>query len=230
MLYKNASMLRRLVANVIDWVLIIGFSAVFVKLLQNKGEIFNPINYYLPIVLILVWLNFYFICTPIITKGATLGYLILRIKMIDNKTKTFKVSTILKRNILIIFAMDIVFIVLLASIWPSDIEWEKKTQEGVTSLIKDTTFNKFIIQFIIMSFNIILFVNFFGFCFGMLNKKRLTLIDFFSKSRVVDAKFKQPLDNKTNVELLPFYNNQRKYKYFVSNQIEQLENYDFKED
>ncbi|WP_036452952.1 RDD family protein [Mycoplasma buteonis] len=222
MLYKNSPIFRRLIANIFDWLVLLSISYSFFALSSLANSNLN-VNYYLPTALFFVWINFYFLLLPVITRGKTLGYIIFNLKIISTNEKKFTFLSLIKRNLVLTFLLDAALIIALSGVKPI---YLLQVSENVKKVDQNKS-QQLLLWLAIAFIDAVLLINFFGFFYGLFDKKNLTFTDIISNSRVVVNK---PITEEKKIDLvfLPYYSHRRKYQYYQVN-TDNLENYDFKE-
>ncbi|QGZ97681.1 hypothetical protein GE118_02585 [Mycoplasma sp. NEAQ87857] len=213
-MYQNSGLLRRFFANLFDFILTIFISIVFFATVLNKTNDHNLVDitkstklFYTPFILMLFWINFYYIVMPLLFKGRTLFYWIFGIKIIYTQTKTFDWKLIVKRNYLGCLYFSIVIILFLVFIHPNHFHFKDNK-----IALDNTIYTQIVIKVLSIFLYVWVVILGFGSIFMIFNRKKLTLIDKITDSRVV-LKDQIILEEKQEIMLLPFYNYHRNYKY-----------------
>ncbi|QKT05326.1 RDD family protein [Mycoplasma sp. OR1901] len=206
--YQNAFFYKRFFSEIIDFSLSLLISILIIwaiGIFSYKEKI--PTN-------ILIWtifvgifnISLFFLVLPLIWRGKTLGKFLLKIKIISSKNNKFNYFSILRRSLFAVLPLFIIWtLVFLVAYYNSH---KIENANNVTQEI----INKF---FQIFNYAISIF-KFIDYLFVVVYKKKLSIIDIFSKTRVVD-KDEIIIDDIELVKLMPFYSKKRKIVYIENN-------------
>ncbi|MGZ9762870.1 RDD family protein [Mycoplasma sp. 5912] len=201
-MYQNVNFLRRFTIDLINFIIYaIVIYLIFWGFSHNSviKEKINALNYYLAFVIAIFWSNLYYFFFPWLTKGKMFGEYIFKCKVIDTDSKVFKIKMLLKRNIIAAFFISFIFLFFLATIYPSDIKVTDKKIPQLNESIK----NDIAIKVSTTLFSILGFTKFANYFLLVFWKKRLSLTDFLTNSRVVFNKQIEATSNNQYI-LEPF--------------------------
>ncbi|WP_406613641.1 RDD family protein [Mycoplasma corogypsi] len=219
--------MRRFLANVADFAILAGSIWLLFYIVVFKNKILTDKNiavvFYTPIILWLVWLNFYLVIYPIWTKGQTLMYQLFQIMIIDTQTKQFSYLAILKRNYLLAFYLDFILLLALVLIYPSDII--AFDAQGAAIHLTDNQNIRYLIasKFIYVFMTVLAFIVAVTPFVMIFNKKKLSLIDLVSHTRVVYKNIRV-LNIAEEIVFYPFKSNLKNYYYTFKNKQNQITN------
>ncbi|TDV23267.1 RDD family protein [Mycoplasmopsis mustelae] len=221
-MYQNVNFLRRLLGDLLD-LLIYGivFTLIFISFSFNQKDSnghFKIYYFYLSFLFMSIWTLLYFFILPIITKGKLISNYIFKTRIIDTKTKDYTFAMIFKRNILSSFYIFAIVIFIFSTIYKNDINDKK---EGI--YIVENTKTIIVLRFITTAFSLLMVLKTANYIMILFHKKKLSLTDFLSNSRVVFIKQVEIQEEELYL-LKPFEKKWRKIKRF--NEWESLENYD----
>ncbi|ADE19845.1 RDD family protein [Mycoplasma crocodyli] len=180
--YKNSSFWYRLLANMIDFIIVISLIIMFYVFTLYKKD-FNQVAFIAFCILSSFLLMTYYVVMPILMFSSTIGQHICKIKMITNEKDEMLNRDILKRNIFGAFYWTLILIIMgsyfsahpLKEIIKQAEKDRKWIDNLMIALVSTLSANWFTI-------------NFANYLFILFSKKRLALLDRFSNSRVVYKK------------------------------------------
>ncbi|AKB11270.1 RDD family protein [Mycoplasmopsis synoviae] len=216
-MYQNANFSRRFFASIFDFllVLLICFLCFYLTSIRflalNKN--FNDFVIYLPFILCLVFIWQYYFIVPIITEGYTLFFIIFKIKIINQETKKFSALALTLRNIFGVFYWSILIVLFLIFLKPSDLLIQNKKLFFVDN--ENTKLIQSLFKYLSGLWGML---TSFNFLFILFSKKKLSLFDLMSKSRVVINKKIIPITEE-KIIFKPKVYIYRKYIYFSDLQL-----------
>ncbi|MFV8401005.1 RDD family protein [Mycoplasma sp. 005V] len=207
-MYKNAGFFKRFFSNLIDFVLFIAIAIAIIFIGKPNDITTNSKYYYLSMILIMIWLNCYYILFPFLIGGKTPGMWIFNLKLLSNVDKKFHYTLILKRNILGCLFVTLNFIIVLIATASIDLNQFKDIKQAnenvniqiITAIITALMGTWFLLQTL-------------GYVLLIFYKKRLTIIDIAFSSRVVEDKYLEIIASK-DIILIPYYYTERTFKYY----------------
>ncbi|MFV8471493.1 RDD family protein [Mycoplasma sp. B6188] len=215
-MYKNAGFFKRFFSNLIDFILFIAIAIAIIFISKPDGNLTtNHKYYYTSMILIVIWLNCYYILFPYLIGGKTIGMWIFNLKLISDVDKKFHYTLILKRNILGCFFVTLNFIIVLSATASIDLSQYKDMNEAnsnptiqaITAIITALMGTWFLLQTL-------------GYILLIFYKKRLTILDIAFASRIVEDKYLEVIASK-DIILIPYYYTERTFRYY--NQTNQIQ-------
>lgn len=201
-MYQNVNFLKRLISDIFDFAIYILILVLWIYLfnLINNKETINFFNYYFPIFSIIIWSNIYYCLFPILTKGKLISNYLFKTKIIDDKEKEFRWNIMLKRNITNSFFITFICLFLILFIYPSDFDGLKLVDSFKTNITY---------RLITIFITFFTFIKIFNYILLIFWKRRLSLVDFLTNTRVVFNNKIEPIIENI-CELKPFEKKWRK--------------------
>lgn len=202
-LYQNSSFFKRFFSSILDAVICIIVCIFLFFLIANFSDLrnveFNKLQYYSTFILAIIFLVFYYIFIPYFWKGSTLAMHIFKMKIIcENKDKKITLLDLLKRNFLLyIILLNLIYIIVFFD--NQSIKDFKLSDEQIKNL---SFWNKAKINFTYAFTTVFMFISFLNFVILLLNKKKLSAIEYVSNTRVVNKKMIYVQQNQ-NIKLMP---------------------------
>ncbi|VEU62419.1 RDD family protein [Mycoplasmopsis bovirhinis] len=209
-MHKNSGFFKRFLANIIDLTLFTSLILLlFYFLTFSKKAPFLPSQgvFYFGVIFILISIMLIYLLIPIVFKGKTIGLWLLKLKIIDTKTKSFKYVLVIKRNYFLSFYFGIVVILILSFLSPQSFVINNKNQIA----LKDDLYHQIILRIITMLLSINFLLVLAGYFMLLVSKRNLTLIDLLTETRIVEDKKLQQLISE--IKFLPQKNTRRKFVY-----------------
>ncbi|MBN4083564.1 RDD family protein [Mycoplasma sp. CSL10137] len=203
--YQNSFFYKRFFSEIIDFIL---FLLVSIFLVWAIG-IFNyakniPTNKLVWSTLIGIFNNsIFFIIIPLVLKGKSIGKYLLKIKIISSKNNEFDSISIIKRSTLSFSLMSLMWVLVFLVAYYNSYYVDEKKSNLTLEII-----NKF---FQIFTYAISIF-KFIDYLFIIVYKKKLSVIDIITKTRVVN-KDEIIVDDIELIKLVPFYSKRRNIVY-----------------
>ncbi|VEU75192.1 RDD family [Mycoplasmopsis maculosa] len=204
MLHKNVSFWRRLFQRFID--IFLFFALIFISfyfiVIFNQKKGLKISSYYSFLIVSLFISLFYFLFIPLFYKLKTIGMLITNVQFIlNNKTKNkIKYLFFIKRLIFTLFISIFIILIFLFFIYPSDLP----TFLTFLSKRSNTKFKFLLVEKLIsITMSILAFLFFADVLFLAVNKKKISIFDYLTQSRLVYIKHFNISKTKKTV-LLPF--------------------------
>ncbi|WP_117275308.1 RDD family protein [Mycoplasmopsis edwardii] len=210
MIYKNSNFIRRFLANIIDLFLTISLILLIFYLVSRNSSKPNNISFYSGFIYSIVIINLFYLFVPFLSEGRTIGLWLCKLKIIDSESKTFKIKTLLHRNVFASFYFTLIFIAIMAFYSENSFIATQVNQKEVISL-KNDLYHKVVTQFIVTFLAIGFFIHTIGYLFIIFKAKKLSIVDFLTNSRIVENK-PYSTQNKEK-QFTPIYFEKRKFFY-----------------
>ncbi|VEU75916.1 RDD family protein [Mycoplasmopsis columboralis] len=211
-MYENSGFWRRFISNLLDFLTSLGVlvGVVYFFLPKNKEDFQNnPIYFYGTILSAIIWVILYFFIIPYFFEQQTIFQRIFKLKVIQKNHTKLSWKQFIIRNLFAGGFWIIIFTFVMILIQISDFNFENnQTVEFVSSF--KTKFAQSFISALISYWFLFQFINN---VMIIVNKKRLNLIDYISKTRVVIDKF-IPLINEQEIKLIPYYSELPTFEYY----------------
>lgn len=202
-LYQNSSFFKRFFSSILDAVISIIVCVFLFFLIANFSDLrnveFNKLQYYLTFILVISFLVFYYIFIPYFWKGSTLMMHIFKMKIInEDKNKKINLLDLIKRNFLLyIILLNLIYIMVFFD--NESIRDFKLSDEQIKNL---PFWNKAKINFTYAFTTVFIFTSFLNYVVLLLNKKKLSAIEYVSNTRVVNKKTIY-VEKNQNIKLMP---------------------------
>ncbi|MBW0594583.1 hypothetical protein HUN03_00175 [Mycoplasmopsis anatis] len=215
-LYQNSSFFKRFFSSIFDTMISIIVCVFLFFLIGKFTDLryvdFNKIQYYSIFILIIIFLIFYYIFIPYFLNGSTLGMLIFKMKIIhENKDRRLNLMDLVKRNILLyIVIFNLLYIIVFFN--NESIKLFKLNDEQIKNL---SFIDKTKINFSYAFTSVFMFVSFINFAVLLLNKKKLSALEYISSTRVVNKKMVYIHQNE-NIKLMPIQIEEREIILYIN--------------
>ncbi|MEE3928462.1 RDD family protein [Mycoplasmopsis ciconiae] len=216
--YQNTSFWRRITANLIDSLLTFGFILLMYFLFINQKVANNTLTkgYYLGFFIInITWLLFYYLLWAWILKGSTLGYLLMRIKIVKSNSDDITLKSLLKRQSFALVCVIVPFLILMSFFNQEALEIipnlnNQITKNSIAKISENFTKTQQILYSLSSTlFAIFIISTFANYLFIIFSKRKLGLFDLISDTRSVNIK-QVFVDEIKEYQLMPILVNLKK--------------------
>ncbi|MCU4706842.1 RDD family protein [Mycoplasma sp. CSL7503-lung] len=203
--YQNSFFYKRFFSEIIDFILLLFVSILLVWGIGIFSYTKNiPTNKLILSILVGIFnISIFLIVIPLVWKGKTIGKYLLKIKTISSKNNEFNYISIIKRSMFSFSLMSLMWtLIFLVAYYNSYYVDDKKgnlTLEIVNEIFQIFTYSISIFKFI-------------DYLFVVVYKKKLSIIDIITKTRVVN-KDEIIVDDIELIKLVPFYSKRRNIVY-----------------
>ncbi|UUD36631.1 RDD family protein [Mycoplasmopsis citelli] len=213
-MFENSGFWRRFICNLLDFLIslaVIIFIFYFLAPLNVEKLQKISFRFYGSFLLCLVWIALYFIFIPLYFNKQTLFQSIFNLKMINLNNQNISLKTFLIRNLFNGGFWIIVFSTFMILIQVNDFDLNKLPN------LKNTFGNQIKQNIVAVLISYWFLLHFITNISIIINKKRLSIIDKITHTRVVINKYKAVIKPQ-ELKLIPYYCELPKFEYFKSDE------------